>query len=138
MHKDYVDSVNLWIGRLIDVAKSLTMQLAIMGMPDIRYSQEANISPNARLTLFFERVLDALEQLRSNRATYLANEARKLCWGALTKVLPKVAFWNPSVDFANALESLPEDAGLTALKERIEPIISCVDGVKRVEGQRRN
>ena len=58
--------------------------------------------------------------------------------GALTKVLTKVAFWNPSVDFANALESLPEDADLTALEERIEPIISCVDGVKRVEGQRRD
>ena len=96
------------------------------------------MSPNARLTLFFEGVLDTLEQLRSNRATCLANVSRRLCRGALTKVLTKVAFWNPSVDFTNALESLPEDADLTALEERIEPIISCVDGVKRVEGQRRD
>ena len=137
-HKDYVDSVNLWTGRLIDVAERLTTQLAVMGMPNFRYSQEANISPNARLTLFFEGVLEALEQLHSSRASYLANEARKLCRGALTKVLTKVAFWNPSVDFANALESLPEDADLEALEERIEPIISCVDGVKRLEGQRRD
>nr|XP_020188330.1 uncharacterized protein LOC109774021 [Aegilops tauschii subsp. strangulata] len=136
-HNDYVDRT-LWTSRLIEVAERLTTQLAVMGMPDIRYSQEANISPSARLTLFFERVLDALEQLRSSRATYLANEARKLCRGALTKVLTKVAFWNPSVDFANALESLPEDAELKALEERIEPIISCVDGVKRLEGQRRD
>ena len=92
------------------------------------------MSPSARLTLFFERVLDALEQLCSSRATYLANEARKLCRGALTKVLTKVAFWNTSVDFADALESLQEDADLTALEERIEPIISCVAEVKRVEG----
>ena len=106
-----------------------------MGMPSFRFSREANVSESARLTLFFERVLDALVLLHSNRATYLANEARKLCQGALLKVLTKVAFWNPSVDFANALESLPEDADLTALEERIEPIISCVDGVKRVEGQ---
>ena len=77
-HKDYVGSVNLWISRLIDVAEKLTAQLAVMGMPDVRYSQEANISPNARLTLFFERVLGALEQLRSNRATYLANESWRL------------------------------------------------------------
>ena len=105
-----------------------------MDMPNFRYSQEANISPSARLTLFFERVLDALEKLRSSRATYLANEARKLCRGALTNV----AFWNPIVDFANALESLPEDADLEALEERIDPIISCVDGVKRVEVQRRD
>ena len=91
-HKDYMGGVNLWINRLIDVAGKLTTQLAVIGMPDVRYSQEANISPNAGLTLFFERVLDALEQLRSSRATYLANEARKLCRGTLTKVLTKVAF----------------------------------------------
>ena len=53
-------------------------------------------------------------------------------------MLTKGAFWNPSIDFANALESLLEDTDLAALEERIEPIISCVDGVKRVEGQRRN
>ena len=109
-----------------------------MGMPDVRYSPEPNVSPNARLTLFFEGVLDALEQLRSNRATYLANESRRLCRGALTKVLTKVVFWNPNVDFANALESLSEGMDLAALEERIEPVISCVDGVKRVEGQRRD
>lgn len=137
-HKDYVDSVNLWIGRLIDVAGKLTTQLAVMGMPDVRYSQETNISPNVRLTLFFERILDALEQLRSNQATYLANEARRLYRGALTKVLTKVAFWNPCVDFANALKSLPEDGDLMALEERIEPIMSCVDRVKRVEDQRQD
>nr|XP_040258442.1 titin homolog [Aegilops tauschii subsp. strangulata] len=73
-HKDYVDTINLRIGRLIDVAGKLTTQLAAMGMPHIRYSQEVNISPNSRMTLFFERVLDALEQLPSNCATYLANE----------------------------------------------------------------
>ena len=133
-HKDYVDIIKLWTGRLIDVAERLTTQLAVMDMPNFRYSQEANISPSARLTLFFEGVLEALEQLHSNRAAYLANEAWRLCRGALTKVLTKVAFWNPSVDFADALESLAEDADLTALEERIEPIISCVDGIKRVEG----
>ena len=109
-----------------------------MGLPNVRYSQEPNVSPNARLTLFFEGVLDALEQLHSNRASYLANESRRLCRGALTKVLTKVAFWNPSVDFADVLESLPEGTDLAALEERIEPIISYVDGVKRVEGQRQD
>ena len=63
-----------------------------MGMPDVRLSKDRNISTHARLTLFFKRILDALDQLRSNRATYLANEARRLCRGALTKVLTKVAF----------------------------------------------
>ena len=60
-HKDYMGSVNLWISCLIDVAEKLTAQLAIMGMPDVRFSQEANVSPNAGLTLFSKRVLNALE-----------------------------------------------------------------------------
>ena len=37
-----------------------------MGMPDVRLSEDRNISPNARLTLFFEHILDAQDQLRSN------------------------------------------------------------------------
>ena len=56
----------------------------------------------------------------------------------MTKVLTKVAYWNPNLDFDAALESLPEGADLAALKERIKPIISCVDGIQRVEGQRRD
>ena len=81
----------------------------------MRYIPEPNVSPNAKLTLFFEGVLGALEQFRSNRASSLANEARKLCWGALTKVLTKVAYWNPNIDFDAALESLPEGVDLAAL-----------------------
>ena len=56
----------------------------------------------------------------------------------MTKALTKVAYWNPDLEFDAALESLPEDADLAALEERIKPIISRVDGVRRVEGQRRD
>ena len=56
----------------------------------------------------------------------------------MTKVLTKVAYWNPNLDFNTALESLPEDADLTALEERIEPIISRIDGIQRIEGHRRD
>ena len=83
---------NLWISRLADVVGRITMKLAAMGMPNVRYAPEPNVSPNAKLTLFFKGVLGALEQFRSNRATSLANEAQKLCWGVLTKVLTKVAY----------------------------------------------
>ena len=68
----------------------------------------------------------------------LADEARKLYRGAMTKVLTKVAYWNPNLDFDAVLESLPEDADLAVLEEHIEPIISRVDGVRRVEDQRRD
>ena len=56
----------------------------------------------------------------------------------MTKVLTKVAYWNPNLDFDAALESLPKDADLTELEERIEPIISRIAGVQRVEGQCRD
>ena len=104
----------------------------------MRDTPERNVSPNAKLTMFFEGVLGALEHLHSNQAASLADESRKLYRGAMTKVLTKVAYWNPDLDFAAALESLPEGAYLTVLKERIMPIISCIDGIERVEGQRRD
>nr|XP_020159960.1 uncharacterized protein LOC109745233 [Aegilops tauschii subsp. strangulata] len=90
-HEEYAKGINLWISRLVDVADRITTKLAAMGMPNVRYFQEPNVSPNARLTLFFEGVLGALEQLRSNRATFLPNEAWKLCRGALTKMIVAVA-----------------------------------------------
>lgn len=137
-HEDYVKGGNLWISRLEDVAGRITTKLAAMGMPNVRYAPEPNMSPNAKLTLFFEGVLGALEQFRSNRATSLADEARRLCRGAMTKVLTKVAYWSPNLDFDAVLESLPEGVDLAALEERIKPVISRVDGVWRIEGQRRD
>ena len=88
--------------------------------------------------MFFECVLGALEQLHANRAASLADEARRLCQGTMTKVLTKVAHWYPNLDFDAALESLPEGTDLTPLRERIKPIISRVGGILRVEGQRRD
>ena len=56
----------------------------------------------------------------------------------MTKVLPKVAYWNPDLDFGAAMDSLPERVDLTVLKDRIKPVISSIDEIKRVEGQRRD
>ena len=56
----------------------------------------------------------------------------------MTKVLTKVAYWNPDLDFEAALDSLSVGVDLAPLEERIKPIISRVDGVRRVEGQRRD
>jgi hypothetical protein len=53
-------------------------------------------------------------------------------------VLTKVAYWYPDLDFDAALESLLEDADLAPLMERIKPILSGIDGIQRVEGQRRD
>ena len=61
-----------------------------------------------------------------------------LCRGAMAKVLAKIAHWHPDLDFEAALKSLPKDADIAALKERIKPIISRIDGIQRVEGLRRD
>ena len=103
-------------------------------MLDVRNVPERSVSANCSLTMFFEKVVGALEQLHANRATSLADESRRFCQGAMTKVLTKVAHWYPDLDFDAALESLPEDADLTTLEERIRPIISRIDGIQRVEG----
>ena len=56
----------------------------------------------------------------------------------MTKGLTKVAYWYPDLNFDAALESLPEVVDLVTLEERIKPIISRVDGIGRLEGQRRD
>nr|XP_020185134.1 uncharacterized protein LOC109770834 [Aegilops tauschii subsp. strangulata] len=138
IHKDFVDGENRWIGLLEDVAGRITAQLATMGMPTVRYAPERSGSTRAKLTLFFEVVLGALEQLKSNRESTLADESRRMCLGAMTKVLTKLAFWYPGLDFNDAVDSLPDDADLSGIEERIEPVTSCISGIERVEGQRRD
>ena len=61
-----------------------------------------------------------------------------MCLGALTKVLTKLAFRHPDLDFNNAVDNLPDDADLSGIEERIEPVTSRIRGIERVEGQRRD
>ena len=120
----YVAGENRWLDRLATVANQAAAQLAIMGMLDVRYVPERSVSANCSLTMFFQKVVSALERLHANRAASLADESRRLCQGAMTKVLTKVAYWNPDLDFGATLESLPDGTDLAPLRERIEPIIS--------------
>ena len=136
--KDQVDGEKHWVGRLVAVANRITEQLANMKMSDVKYAPEPNLSPNAGLTIFFESVLRALERLHSNRASSLADEARMLCQGAMTKVLTKLVHWNPNLDFDASLDSLPGDMDLAVLEERIEPVLSRISMIQRLEGQRQD
>ena len=112
--------------------------MATMGMPHVRYAPERSGIVNTKLTLFFEGVLGALAYLHSNRVATLAEEAQRLFQRVVTKVLTKTAYWNPDLDFAVAMKSLPDGADLTVLKERNKPITDNTDEIKRVEGQRRD
>ena len=58
--------------------------------------------------------------------------------GVMTKVLTKMAYWNPDLDFDAAMGSLLDGIDLTVLKERIKPITNGIDEIKRVQGQRRD
>ena len=107
-------------------------------MLDVRYVPERSVSTNCSLTMFFEKVVGALERLHADRTASLAEESRMLCRGVMTRVLAKIAHWHPELDFEAALKSLPEDADIAALNERIKPILSRIDKIKRLEGQRRD
>jgi septal ring factor EnvC (AmiA/AmiB activator) len=135
---DYEKGVTIWTERLVDATERLTAQLASMGLSNFRYSFEDRISSSARLTMFFESILEALKLLQSTRATQLANETRKLCRVVLRKVLIKVAYNNPGIDLTNVLGHLPKDADVKALEELVAPILEKVDSIKRIEGQRRD
>ena len=76
---DHVEGENRWLDHLATVANQAAGQLATMGMPDVRYTPERSVSTNCSLTLFFEKVVGALERLHANRAASLADEARRLC-----------------------------------------------------------
>ena len=76
-----------YVGRDVE---SIIRDLADAALKLLREQEMTKVSHRAE-DAAEERILDALEQLRSNRATYLANESRRLCRGALTKVLTKVA-----------------------------------------------
>ena len=61
-----------------------------------------------------------------------------LCLDVMTRVLAKIVHWHPDLDFEAALKSLPEDVDIATLKECIKPIISRIDRIKRLEGQRQD
>ena len=60
-----MEGENRWLGRLEGVAGRSTTQLATMGMPNVRYVPEPNVSPNAKLMLFIEGVIGAMELFHS-------------------------------------------------------------------------
>ena len=105
-------------------------------MEGFEYSSDENLQPSAKLTLFFKGVVAALQQLRERIPKQLADESRRICAGALQKVLMKVAFRNPGLNFTNVLKSFPPNADVEALKAHVAPIVDKVSGIKRVEGDR--
>ena len=130
------ENVEHWTEGLVDVAAAIDGELAQLGMEDLGYSSDEHLQPSAKLSLFFKGVATALQRLREKIPKQLADESRKICAGALQKVLVKVAFRNPGLNLTNVLRSLPPDADLDALKALVAPIVDKVSEIKRVEGDR--
>ena len=105
-------------------------------MEDLGYPSDENLQPSAKLVLFFKGVATTLQRLRERIPKQLADESRKICTGALRKVLMKVAFRNPGLRLTNVLRTLPPDADLEELKALFAPIVYKVSEIKRVEGDR--
>src|SRR3954469_18392809 len=105
-------------------------------MEDLGHHSDENLQSPAKLTLFFKGVAMALKTLRARIPTQLVDQLRKICAGALQKVLVKVAIRNPGLNLTNVLRSLPAEVDLEALKDLVAPIVDKVSGIKRVEGDR--
>ena len=120
----------------MSAATDIDRELAQLGMEDLGYPSDENLQPSAKLILFFKGVATALQRLREKIPKQLADESRRICAGALQKVLVKVAFRNPGLNLTNVLKKLPADADLDALKALIAPIVDRVNEVKRVDGGR--
>ena len=129
-------NVEHWTESLVDAAIDIDRELAQLGMEDLGYPSDENLQPSAKLILFFKGVATALQRLREKIPKQLANESRKICAGALQKVLMKVAFRNPGLNLTNILKRLPADADLDAIKALVAPIVDRVNEVKRVDGGR--
>nr|XP_020182875.1 translation initiation factor IF-2-like [Aegilops tauschii subsp. strangulata] len=85
------------------------------------FVDERSGSTRAKLTLFFEVVLGALEQLKSNRESTLADESRRMCLGAMTKVLTKLAFRYPDLDFNDAVDTCRKTRTSLGLRSASSP-----------------
>ena len=128
------ENVEHWTEGLVNIAAVIDEELAQLGMEDFGYPSDEHLS--AKLSLFFKGVATALQRLRERIPKQLADESRRICAGALQKVLMKVAFRNPGLNLTNVLKSLPPDADLDALKALVAPIVDKVSEIKRVEGGR--
>ena len=135
-HDAFRETVEHWTEGLVDAAAAIDGELAQLGMEDLGYSSNEHLQPSAKLSLFFKGVATALQRLREKIPKQLADESRRICAGALQKVLVKVAFRNLGLNLTNVLKSLPPDADLEALKALVAPILDKVSEIKRVEGDR--
>jgi chromosome segregation ATPase len=130
--------LQLWTDRLVDVAERLAAQMIIMDKQSYSFTIDNHESTSAKLTLFFESILEALKKHHEERSAQFTSESCKLCEDVLSKVLVKIAYQNPDVDLSKAFKSLPKGVDTKAAKELVAPLVSKVSQILRTEGQRKD
>jgi hypothetical protein len=137
-HGKFRENVGIFTDRLADAAANIDKELTTMGVQDFGYSTDKNMQTSVKLALFFDGVVEALQQLQDGYRAQLADESRRLCRGVLKRLLVKIAYRNPGVDFTNIFKKLPKEYDPSALEALVAPIVERVDKVQRVEGEHRN
>jgi hypothetical protein len=130
--------VGIFTDRLANAAADIDKELTAMGVLDFGYPADKSTQTSVKLALFFDGVVEALQQLQDNQRAQLANESRKLCRGVLQKLLVKIAYRNPGVDFSNIFKKLPKGYDPAPLEALVAPILEKVDNIPRVEGEHRD
>jgi hypothetical protein len=134
-HRKLRENVGIFTDRLASAAVDIDKELTAMGVLDFGYPADESTQTSVKLALFFDGVVEALQQLQDNQRAQLANESRKLCRGVLQRLLVKIAYRNPGVDFSNIFKKLPKEYDPAPLEALVAPILEKVDNIPRVEGE---
>jgi hypothetical protein len=130
--------LSLWTNTLVNIAEGITTQLAIMDMKSWSFTVNDKEATSARLTKFFDGLIDALKTYHEDRSASFTNESRKFSRDVLYKVLLKVAYRNPDVDLSGAFKSLPQNTDVIATDKIVAPIADKVLLVPRHQGNLQN
>jgi hypothetical protein len=136
--KEHKKAMDLWTGRLVDVAEHLAAQVSIMDREEHRFAVGKHDSRSASLSLFFDGLLEILKKHHERTSASFANESRKFCIEVVSKMLVKIICQNPDVDVSKAFKALPPGMDTTAAERAIIPLIDNINQIPRTEGDRRD
>jgi hypothetical protein len=109
-----------------------------MDMKSWSFTVNDKEAASARLTKFFDGLIDALKTYLKDISTSFANKSWKFGRDVLYKVLVKVAYRNPDVDLFGVFKTLLQNTDITATNKVIAPIADKVLLVPRHQGDLQN
>ena len=103
---------------MINIAKRLTAQTAMMGMEGPVFSASRQEVPSVKLGVFFNELIDKMKAHEEGRVGRFATESWKLARDALFMVLSNIACRHPDLDLADGFRKPPEGADVSAAEEK--------------------